>query len=39
MANPYTGDDAGRMKVQTIRGTGPVHLYGPEIDIVETRLR
>src|SRR4051794_14522164 len=34
--NPYEGEQAKRAKVQTIRATGAVYLYGPEIDIVDT---
>ncbi len=37
MSNPYHGEQASRTpKVQTIRETGAVYLYGPEIDIVDT---
>lgn len=32
--NPYLKDD--RQKVQTVRSTGAVYLYGPELDIVDT---
>ena len=34
--NPYAGEQGKRAKVQTIRATGAVYLYGPEIDIVDT---
>jgi uncharacterized protein len=34
--NPYAGAQGERVKVQTIRATGAVCLYGPEIDIVDT---
>jgi HD superfamily phosphohydrolase len=36
MGNPYEGEQGQRAKVQTIRSTGAVELYGPEIDIVDT---
>lgn len=36
MSNPYAGEQGKRAKVQTIRATGAVYLYGPEIDIVDT---
>jgi hypothetical protein len=31
--NPYPND--GRRKVHTVRSTGAVYLYGPELDIVD----
>ena len=38
MSNPYEGDAGARPpKVQTIRDTGAVRLYGPEVHIVDTR--
>src|SRR5215210_514924 len=33
-SNPYPRDT--RSKIQTIRCTGTVYLYGPELDIVDT---
>ncbi len=33
--NPYPNDQE-RSKVQTVRATGAVYLYGPELDIVDT---
>jgi HD superfamily phosphohydrolase len=36
--NPYGHDERhrDRFKVQTIRGTGAVYLYGPELDVVDS---